>query len=106
MELTSRDPVGLSISRIRVRRGTRSAATKLPFPMTGQPSCSRILLAVKAAPAREDPAATAVVEDYLQVLHYLRRDGVPAIGARLAERLNVTSATVTATLHRMERDGL
>src|SRR5919205_81101 len=47
-----------------------------------------------------------VVEDYLQVLHYMTRDGVPAIAARLAERLNVTPPTVTATLHRMERDGL
>jgi DtxR family Mn-dependent transcriptional regulator len=47
-----------------------------------------------------------VVEDYLQVLHYLTRDGVPVIAARLAERLNVTPPTVTATLQRMERDGL
>jgi DtxR family Mn-dependent transcriptional regulator len=47
-----------------------------------------------------------VVEDYLQVMHYLTRDGVPVIAARLAERLNVTPPTVTATLQRMERDGL
>src|SRR5436189_5995083 len=47
-----------------------------------------------------------VVEDYLQVLHYLTRDGWPVIAARLAERLNVTPPTVTATLQRMERDGL
>jgi DtxR family Mn-dependent transcriptional regulator len=49
---------------------------------------------------------TSVVEDYLQVLHYLTRDGPPVIAARLAERLNVTPPTVTATLQRMERDGL
>jgi DtxR family Mn-dependent transcriptional regulator len=49
---------------------------------------------------------TSVVEDYLQVLHYLTRDGYPVIAARLAERLNVTPPTVTATLQRMERDGL
>ncbi len=49
---------------------------------------------------------TSVVEDYLQVLHYLTRDGCPVIAARLAERLNVTPPTVTATLQRMERDGL
>ena len=49
---------------------------------------------------------TPVVEDYLQVLHYLMRDGFPVIAARLAERLNVTPPTVTATLQRMERDGL
>jgi DtxR family Mn-dependent transcriptional regulator len=49
---------------------------------------------------------TPVVEDYLQVLHYLTRDGFPVIAARLAERLNVSAPTVTATLQRMERDGL
>src|SRR2546428_354509 len=51
-------------------------------------------------------STTSVVEDYLQVLHYLTRDGTPVIAARLAERLNVTPPTVTATLQRMERDGL
>jgi DtxR family transcriptional regulator, Mn-dependent transcriptional regulator len=49
---------------------------------------------------------TSVVEDYLQVLHYLTRDGCMVIAARLAERLNVSAPTVTATLQRMERDGL
>ncbi|MGI9148281.1 MAG: metal-dependent transcriptional regulator [Chloroflexota bacterium] len=51
-------------------------------------------------------ATSAVVEDYLQVLHYLDRDGYPVIAARLVERLKVTPPTVTATLQRMERDGL
>lgn len=49
---------------------------------------------------------TSVVEDYLQILHYLTRDGFTVIAARLAERMNVTPPTVTATLQRMERDGL
>jgi DtxR family Mn-dependent transcriptional regulator len=49
---------------------------------------------------------SSVVEDYLQVIHYLTRDGQPVIAARLAERMNVTPPTVTATLQRMERDGL
>ena len=35
----------------------------------------------------------------------MTRDGHPVIAARLAERLNVTPPTVTATLQRMERDG-
>lgn len=51
-------------------------------------------------------ANSPVVEDYLQVLHYLTRDGYTVIAARLAERLNVSAPTVTATLQRMERDGL
>ncbi len=49
---------------------------------------------------------TPVVEDYLQVIHFMARDGVSAIAARLAERMSVTPPTVTATLQRMERDGL
>src|SRR4029079_9273071 len=48
-------------------------------------------------------APSPVVEDYLQILHYMSRDGIPLIAARLAERLNVTPPTVTATLQRMER---
>jgi DtxR family Mn-dependent transcriptional regulator len=57
-------------------------------------------------PSEGTKGTTSVVEDYLQVLHYLTRDGCPVIAARLAERLNVTPPTVTATLQRMERDGL
>src|SRR5205085_2245928 len=34
------------------------------------------------------------------------RDGYTVIAARLAERLNVSPPTVTATLQRMQRDGL
>lgn len=54
----------------------------------------------------EAKPTTSVVEDYLQILHYLSRDGFTVIAARLAERMNVTPPTVTATLQRMERDGL
>jgi len=59
-------------------------------------------------PERNEKKRTTspVVEDYLQVIHYMTRDGVLVIAARLAERMNVTPPTVTATLHRMERDGL
>ena len=50
-------------------------------------------------------AASPVVEEYLQTLHYMIRDGMPVIAARLAERLRVTRPTVTVTLQRMERAG-
>src|SRR6266851_737715 len=50
--------------------------------------------------------ASAVIEDYLQAIHYMQRDGMHVIAARLAERLGVTPPTVTSTLQRMERDGL
>ena len=49
---------------------------------------------------------SSVVEEYLQALHFMLRDGQQTISARLAERLGVTPPTVTATLRRMQRDGL
>ena len=55
---------------------------------------------------RAGSIATPVVEEYLQNIHFMIRDGVPVIAARLAERLRVRPPTVTATLQRMERDGL
>jgi DtxR family Mn-dependent transcriptional regulator len=62
---------------------------------------------VKPRPGRRNAKTTSpVVDDYLQVIHYLTRDGVPVIAARLAERMSVTPPTVTVTLQRMERDGL
>jgi DtxR family transcriptional regulator, Mn-dependent transcriptional regulator len=49
---------------------------------------------------------SATIEDYLETLYILQRDGVPIVGARLAEYLKVTPPTVTNTLKRMHRDGL
>lgn len=49
---------------------------------------------------------SATIEDYLEVLYIMQRDGVPIVGARLAEILGVTPPTVTNTLKRMTRDGL
>lgn len=46
------------------------------------------------------------IEDYLGLIYLIQRDGQEVIGARLAERLQVTRGTVTMTLRRMERDGL
>ena len=45
------------------------------------------------------------IEDYLGVIYTLARDGERVIGARLAESLDVSAPTITATLKRMERDG-
>jgi DtxR family Mn-dependent transcriptional regulator len=47
-----------------------------------------------------------VIEEYLQTLHFMERDGQQMIAARLAERLGVKPPTVTVTLRRMERDDL
>jgi len=48
---------------------------------------------------------SATIEDYLGVIYTLARDGERVIGARLAESLDVSAPTVTATLKRMARDG-
>lgn len=50
--------------------------------------------------------ASPVAEEYLQNIHFMIRDGVTVIAARLAERLRVTPPAVAAMLQRMERDGL
>jgi DtxR family Mn-dependent transcriptional regulator len=55
---------------------------------------------------RMDHKPSKTIEDYLQVMHYMTRDGATIIGARLAERIGVAPPTVTATLQRMIRDGL
>lgn len=49
---------------------------------------------------------SATIEDYLEMLFILQRDGIPIVGARLAELLKVSPPTVTNTLKRMARDGL
>lgn len=53
--------------------------------------------------AHERPTPT--VEDYLGVIYTLERDGELIIGARLAEWMEVSPPTVTATIKRMIRDG-
>jgi len=46
------------------------------------------------------------VEDYLLNIYTMSSEGRSVIAARLAESLGVAPPTVTATLHRMSRDGL
>ena len=46
------------------------------------------------------------IEDYLLNIYTLSQEGRTVIAARLAEALDVAPPTVTATLHRMVRDGL
>ena len=49
---------------------------------------------------------TPTTEDYLQVIEALTEEGQAVIGARLAERLKVTPASVSQTIDRMARLGL
>jgi DtxR family Mn-dependent transcriptional regulator len=46
------------------------------------------------------------IEDYLQLIYTMRREGTPVIAARVKERKGVSAPTAWATLKRMERDGL
>lgn len=49
---------------------------------------------------------TETVEDYLQLIYTMQREGSPVIAARVKERKGVSAPTAWATLKRMERDGL
>jgi DtxR family transcriptional regulator, Mn-dependent transcriptional regulator len=49
---------------------------------------------------------TSTVEDYLQLIYIMQREGEDVIAARLKERKGVSAPTAWATLKRMERDGL
>jgi DtxR family Mn-dependent transcriptional regulator len=49
---------------------------------------------------------TETIEDYLQLIYTMQRDGDPVIAARIKERRGVSAPTAWATLKRMERDGL
>lgn len=49
---------------------------------------------------------TKTVEDYLQVIYSMHREGEEVLAARVRERKGVSAPTNWATLKRMERDGL
>lgn len=49
---------------------------------------------------------TATVEEYLEAILNMTSEKKTVVAARLAERLQVSRPTVTATLQRMNRDGL
>lgn len=53
-----------------------------------------------------EKSATATVEEYLEAILNMISEGKIVVGARLAERLQVSPPTVTVTLRRMKRDSL
>ena len=55
--------------------------------------------------AKKPQSPTPTVENYLGVIYTLARDGKAVIGRKLADWLEVSPPTVTATLQRMIRDG-
>ena len=48
---------------------------------------------------------TPTVEAYLEIIYMMATERQPVIGARLADTLQVSRPTITATLRRMVRDG-
>lgn len=54
----------------------------------------------------EAKGATGTIEEYLEAILNMMSEGKKVLGARLAERLQVSPPTVTATLKRMKRDNL
>jgi DtxR family Mn-dependent transcriptional regulator len=51
------------------------------------------------------PAPTETVTAYLEAIYYMRQEDLVVTGARMADWLGVSRATVSATLGRMARDG-
>src|SRR5689334_21992521 len=49
---------------------------------------------------------TETIEDYLQLIYTMQKEGTPIIAARIKERKGVSASSTWATLKRMERDGL
>ncbi len=53
----------------------------------------------------EEVKVSPLVEEYLESILNLTTEGKPAIGARLAERMNVKPATVVGAIDRLKKDG-
>lgn len=48
---------------------------------------------------------TSTVEDYLGAIYILQREGLAVIGARVADHVGVSPATMTGTIKRLTREG-
>lgn len=55
---------------------------------------------------RENDKVSPLVEEYLESILNLTTEGKPAIGARLAERMNVKPATVVGAIDRLKKENL
>ena len=77
---------------------------------------SRVSMPRRTLPAAEDHAArfarqreadrTAAAEDYVELIADLLREEGEARAVDLSRRIGVSQATVTATIGRLQRDGL
>ena len=57
-------------------------------------------------PGTEPRETTEAAADYLMTIRYMHGEGQPVIAARLAERMRVSPATVSAMVTRLVREGL
>jgi DtxR family Mn-dependent transcriptional regulator len=59
------------------------------------------------APSGTEPdldfQVTPAIEEYLETIHNLTTEGKPAIGARLAERLNIKAASVVGMIKELQK---
>lgn len=69
------------------------------------PTKAKARLTMDGSGMEETVRPTPTVEDYLGAIYTLDRDGEVVIGRKLADWLEVSPPTVTATLQRMVRDG-
>jgi DtxR family transcriptional regulator, Mn-dependent transcriptional regulator len=58
------------------------------------------------ATQRDGHETTEAAAEYLMMIRYMIGEGQPVIAARLAERLGVSAATVSAMVTRLSREGL
>src|SRR3954447_22602291 len=70
--------------------------------------CSRSHPLQRPCRAYDSPVSerSPAVEDYLETIYELEESGIPAMRARLVERLGVSAPTVSETVARLEREGL
>src|ERR687895_675659 len=59
-----------------------------------------------ATTATHGSEPTEAAAEYLMTIRYMQGEGQPVIAARLAERLRVSPATVSAMVNRLSREGL
>src|SRR5437867_12266729 len=75
---------------------------------TGPPSITGMARAVPATDPRSVGEGTGyhpAVEEYLETILELEESGVPALRARIVERLGVSAPAVSETVARLEREG-
>lgn len=60
---------------------------------------------LRATPSAPDLQHHPAVEEYLETIYHLEEAGIPAMRARLVERLGVSAPAVSEQIKRLEREG-